>query len=450
METTDGLPTPRRYWAVLAISMALCMSVLDTSIANVALPTIAHEMKAAEADAIWVVNAYQIVVTVSVFPLASLGDRVGHRRMYQIGLAVFILASLACALADSILTLSLARAVQGLGAAILTSMNGALIRFTYPSNRLGQAVGVSAMVVGVSLALGPTIASGILAVGSWRWLFGVNVPFGLVTMIVAGLALPATQRSPHRFDLASAVLSAAMFGLVIYGLEGLARDPTAWTWAQIVAGLAAGYVVVRRSLNRPAPMIPLDLLRAPSFALAATTSVCAFVAWGMAMVGLPFLMTANLGRTAVETGLLMTPWPMAAAAFAPISGRLADRLPAGLLGGVGLTIFATALVLLATIPPGASDVDIAWRMALCGAGFSMFQAPNNRVMMGAAPLTRAGAAGGTVSTARLVGQTMGALGLAVLFRLAPDEATRAGLGLAAGVAVAAAVVSSLRLRRPQT
>src|SRR5580658_1191722 len=176
----DGLPVPRRHWAIAAIILAITMSVLDSTIVNVALPSLAHDFRASDAASIWVINAYQIAILMALLPLASLGEIVGYRRVSQCGLAVFTLASLACALAPSLLTLTIARIVQGMGAAGIMAVNAALVRFTYPQRMLGRAIGINAFVVACSAAVGPTIASAVLAVATWRWLFAINLPIGLV------------------------------------------------------------------------------------------------------------------------------------------------------------------------------------------------------------------------------------------------------------------------------
>ena len=223
----DGLPVPRRYWAIAAIALAITMSVLDSTIVNVALPTIARELHASAAASIWVINAYQLAILMLLLPLASLGEIVGYRRVAQTGLAVFTLASLGCAFAPDLLTLSIARIVQGLGAAGIMSVSGALVRFTYPHRYLGRAVGINAFVVATSAALGPTIASAVLAVAHWRWLFGINVPLGILTIAIALYALPDNERSQRRFNLAAAVLCAGAFGLLLSGLQSLAHHSAA-------------------------------------------------------------------------------------------------------------------------------------------------------------------------------------------------------------------------------
>ena len=177
--TTDengGLPAPQRYWAIITVVLAVFMSVLDSAIANIALPTIARDLDASPAGSIWVVNAYQLAITILLLPLASLGEILGYRRVYLAGLAVFTVASLCCALANSLLALTLARVLQGVGAAGIMSVNGALVRFIYPHHLVGRGIGMVAIVVAIAAALGPTVAAAILAVAPWHWLFAVNLP----------------------------------------------------------------------------------------------------------------------------------------------------------------------------------------------------------------------------------------------------------------------------------
>jgi DHA2 family multidrug resistance protein-like MFS transporter len=442
----DGLPIPQRYWSVAAIWLAMTMSVLDGAIANVALPTIARELNASAASSIWIVNAYQLAITVTLLPLAALGDRLGYRRVYMAGLAVFTLGSLGCALSHSLSELTAARVLQGVGAGGIMSINAALVRFTYPSRLLGRGIGLNAVVISISAAIGPTVASGILSVASWEWLFAVNVPIGLLAIAIAARALPRTDGSGRRLDAIAALLNALAFGFLILGAESVVRDGLAQGLAKLAVGAVAAVLLVRRELGRPAPLVPLDLLRIPIFGLSIATSVVSFAAQMLAYVSLPFYFQGVLGRSAVETGLLMTPWPLAVGVTAPIAGRLADRYPAGLLGGVGLAVFAIGLGLLSTIHPGASNLQIVWRMAVCGLGFGFFQSPNNRAMVSSAPLHRSGAAGGMLATARLLGQTAGAVTTALFFHLAGMRATGLALVTASAVAAAAAGVSLLRLR----
>jgi len=444
MTDWNGLPTPRRYWAVLAIWLAITMAVLDASIANVALPAIARDLHAAAAESIWVVNAYQLAIVVALLPLAALGEILEYRRVFQVGLILFVLASIGCCFAHTLPELTIARAVQGFGAAGIMSVNGALVRFTFPHAQLGRGVGLNALVVSVASVLGPTIASAILAIGPWQWLFAVNVPIGIAAWLVGRAALPESPRQDRKLDWIAAGLNVATFGLIIAGVDLFTRGGSLIGLAIAAAGIASGVVLVRRSLSQPRPLAPVDLMRSRLFSLTVATSVASFAAQMLAFVALPFYLQAALHRTQVETGLLITPWPLGVGVAAPIAGRLADRYPAAILGGVGLITLAAGLGLLATMPADASNLGVGLRMALCGVGFGFFQAPNNRTMLSSAPLERTGAAGGMLATARLTGQTIGATLTAVLFRMSGEGAVSA---LAAGAAFAAiaSVVSFSRL-----
>jgi DHA2 family multidrug resistance protein-like MFS transporter len=442
----DGLPTPQRYWAVLAIWIAMTMSVLDGAIANVALPTIARNLHASEGASIWIVNAYQLAITVALLPLASLGDKIGYRRVYIAGLVVFTVGSLACALSGSLEQLTAARVAQGLGAAAIMSINAALVRMAYPSRMLGHGIGLNAVVVSVAAVVGPTVASAILSVASWHWLFAINVPVGLLAMGMAAFALPRTPGSGAPLDFPSAGLNALMFGGLVLGAENVAHAASPAGFAMLLVGAAAGVALVRRQLPLVAPLLPIDLLRIPIFRLSIMTSVVSFAGQMLAFVALPFLFQSQMGRSAVETGLLMTPWPLAVCVTAPIAGKLADRFNVAILGAAGLSVFACGLALLALLPADASAPDIVWRMVICGIGFGLFQSPNNRAIVSSAPRNRSGAAGGMLATARLLGQTTGAVVMGVLFHLATPRPTTTALGIAGGMAATAALVSLLRLK----
>ncbi len=442
----DGVPLPQRYWAITTILLGLTLAVLDGAIANVALPTIARDVHASPADSIWVVNAYQLTVTISLLPLASLGDIIGYRLIYRWGLVVFTLASLGCALSSSLASLTVARVIQGFGAAGIMSVNGALVRFIYPRRMLGRGFGINATVGSISSAVGPTVAAAILSVANWPWLFAVNLPIGAAAIVMAWRALPRTPRSGQPFDISSALLSAVVFGTLITGIDGLGHgERVVAVVVQLLVALAMGAVLVTRQMTRSAPLLPVDLMRIPLFALSVATSVCSFMAQGMSLVALPFLFEVTMGLNEVTTGLLMTPWPLTVALIAPISGRLSDRYPAGLLGGVGLAVMAVGLGLLALLPAHPALLDIVWRTAICGVGFGFFNTPNNRAILTSAPRARSGGASGMQATARLLGQTVGAAVVALVFGLAPQNGTIFVLVIATGISVLAALVSFTRV-----
>jgi DHA2 family multidrug resistance protein-like MFS transporter len=442
---TDGLKQPQRFWAIVTTGIAIFMTVVDSSIANVALPTISADLNVDPSASVWIVNAYQVAILLSLLPLASLGDIYGYRRVYLIGLVLFTVASLACALSSSLSALVLARVAQGMGGAGVMSVNVALVRFIHPSHRLGYGIGISAVVIASSAAAGPTIASAILAVLPWPWLFAVNVPIGVAAVAIGSYALPTTPRSGHRFDFVSTVLSAISFGTLIALIHTIGRDgPPILIAAELAATLIVGFQLCRRQVSMPSPLLPIDLLRIPIFALSVLTCVCSFAAQMLALVALPFHLQ-TIGYSAVQTGLLITPWPLATALLAPIAGRLSDRYPAGLLGLLGLTAFAAGLAGLALLPEHVGTFDIAWRMALAGAGFGLYQSPNNRAMQAAAPRARSGGASGMQSMARLVGQTIGASLAALLFHRLAGSGAIAAIWLGAGLGLLGGLVSALRL-----
>ena len=443
---TDGVPMPQRMWAILTIALGLTLAVLDGGIANVALPTIAREVNTSPANSIWVVNAYQVAVTIALLPLSSLGEIYGYRRIYQAGLTLFTLASLACALSSSLPTLIVARMLQGLGAAGIMSVNSALIRFIYPRRWLGRGVGLNATVGSIASALGPSVASVILAVAPWPYLFAVNVPLGILGAVIALRTLPNTPLSGARFDFPSAALQAVAFGLLLFGISEMGHgDSWVRVGVELTVAAVAGFVLVVRQLSRTAPLLPVDLLRIPLFALSVTTSVCAFIAQAAAQVSMPFLFEHRFGRDQVMTGLLMTPWPLVVAVIAPFAGRLADKYPAGLLGGAGLAVMGLGLLAMSLLPDHPITLDIVWRMTLCGIGFGFFNTPNNRAIITSAPPIRTGGASGMQATARLLGQSTGAAMVALVFTAFPLTGTTVTLFIAAGVAAVAACVSFSRL-----
>lgn len=456
MEIADGLPPAERRRAMATVSIAICISVLATAIASIALPAIAVDLQVSPAMSIWVVNAYQLAVTVSLLPLSSLGDIYGYRRVYLWGLAVFCVGSLACGMADTLPLLVAGRVLQGFGAAGIMSVNTALVRYIYPRAQLGRGVGFTALIVATSSAAGPSLAAGILAVASWQWLFIFNVPFAVLALVLAMRVLPATPRSGHRFDLASALLNALSFGLIFIGIDGFGHGRGILVSLAVLAlGIGSAIVFVRRQLSLAAPMLPVDLFRIPLFALSVITSICSYVCQTLAYLALPFYFQYVGGQSQTDTGLLMTPWPAIVILIAPIAGRLSDRYPAGLLGGCGLAVLTVGMLLLSGVPADAHWIDVTWRMLICGFGFGFYQSPNNRALISSAPRERSGAGSGMLSTARLTGQTIGGLIVALLLALngsgVEDVARGAtqALLIGAGFAGTGMVVSFLRLRERQ-
>jgi DHA2 family multidrug resistance protein-like MFS transporter len=298
--------------------------------------------------------------------------------------------------------------------------------------------------VSAAAAFGPTVASTILAFGPWEWLFAVNVPIGVLTFFVGRASLP-TSATSGRLDLPSTLLNIATFGFGFIGIDVMTRGGNAWFGgAELALAAIAGATLIRRARAQPRPLVPIDLLRNTIFTLSVVTSIGSFSAQMLAFVSLPFYLQGLLHRTQVDTGFLMTPWPLAAGVAAAFAGRLADRFAAPILSSVGLALLALGLLSLALLPGDATSLAVAWRMAICGLGFGFFQSPNNRTMLSSAPMGRSGAAGGMLATARLTGQTIGATLAAICFRFA-SHAALVALATAAAFAAVAALASLARL-----
>jgi DHA2 family multidrug resistance protein-like MFS transporter len=440
----DGLPLPRRYAAVAAILGAGVLVVLDGAIANVALPSIAQQLQAAPADAVWIVTAYQLAVVMFLLPASAVGERLGYRRVFAGGVALFTAASVLCALAPSLPWLVAARCLQGLGGAAVMPLGLALLRFTYPRRLLGQAIAWNALAVAGATAAGPAVGAGLLSVASWPWLFAVNLPVGAL-VLVACARLPSPQGTGLRLDLGSIALNAIMFAAFVLGSDWLPSSP--WSGGVLLAVSAGSMVLlVRREKPKVAPLIPLDLLRGRSFRLSIVASVCCFTGQMIGYLALPFYFQHELGLSTMATGALMTPWPLAVMVAAPLSARLAKRVPTAWLCAFGGGCLSIGLALCAAWPiEGDPRLPMAIFTSLAGLGFGFFQTPNNQNMLLAAPKERSGAAGGAQGTARLTGLTLGSLLMGLLFALLTSlRAVHWGLALAALAALAGGAVSLLR------
>ena len=357
---------------MVAIWLAMVMAVLDSAIANVALPTIAHDLGASPQASIWVINAYQIAIVMLLLSVASLGEIFGYRRVYAVGLVLFVAASVVCTFAGSLTGLALARFAQGFGAAAIMGINGALVRFTYPKAMLGRGIGYNALVVAIASAAGPSVAAAILAAGSWRWLFAINVPFGLASLAIGWLALPRPPREHRAFDWRSALLAAASFAALFVAVESGTRGDLRLGGAALAALLVAGTLTLRRARRQTDPLIPLDLIRVPLLRLSYMASIGSFAAQMIGLVALPFYLQLRWRYDHTEAGLIITALPLGVAVAAPIAGRLVERVAAGLLGGVGLLLLAAGYVAIALVPPHGSVVPLVTAVALCGIGFGFF------------------------------------------------------------------------------
>lgn len=444
--------TTRQYLAVASVLAAMMMGVLNGTIMNVALPTFAKDFAVESSTAIWVVNAFQLVITMLMLSFATLGDIYGYRRIFFTGVSVFIGASILCACSTSFEMLVASRILQGFGSACTMSVNIALIRLIYPPKMLGRGMAINAMVISVSAASGPTLAGLILSVASWNWLFLINLPLGLIALLLGWKLLPAnpSNQTKRRFDKISALGNALTFGLLIYTLEGVAHaENRALIYIQFLLLIVIGTLYVRRQQKLETPILPVDLFKIPIFSLSIASSTASFTAQMLAMVSLPFFLQNVLGFDAVEIGLLMTPWPLATILAAPLSSRLLERhVHPGLLGGIGMGIFAFGLFMLYFLPEDPEKWQIIWRMAVCGMGYGLFQTPNNVTITASVPMNRTGGASGMLGTARQLGQTLGATLVALTFRFfAEDKEFQMCILCAVIFALGSMVLSVLRMPR---
>jgi DHA2 family multidrug resistance protein-like MFS transporter len=428
--------------AVVATTIGTIITMMDQTIVNTALPTIAHDVRTTASASIWVINAYQLALTVGIVPLASVGDIVGYVRLYRVGLIVFVLASLACVFSQTLEMLVVARFVQGIAGAAITVTTGPLLRRAFPPEMLGRATGFTAMSVALGAAAGPIVSGVILSVASWQWLFAINVPVALTSLALVMFFVAPQSGTGAPFDWKSALLSIASFGLAVFGFDALSHHAPWWAIAgQLGAALIVTIAFIRRELSLPLPMFAVDLFARAPFTLAVFACFASFISQTIAYVALPFLFQTVMGRTPLEVGELLLPWLLAAAAVAPFAGRLADRFNSSRLAAIGLAIFATGLALSVHLAQHAAAWDIMWRMAVCGVGYGLFQSPNNRSLQSSAPRERSGGPQAIQGVARLLGQTTGAVLVALVFSTA-ESGVRAS-GTSAGAIAGAMVLATV-------
>ncbi len=447
----NGLPVPLRWGAIVAVAFGVSVSVVDSVIANVALPTLAAEFGISSANSVWIVNAYQLALITTLLIFSNMGDIIGYRRIYISGLVLFTAASAGCALSSTFVSLIAWRAAQGIGAAAITSVNTTLIRIIYPRHMLGRGMGINATVVAVSSVAGPSVAAAILSVTTWHWLFAVNLPIGLVAFVLSRRFLPQNpvRVEGRRFDWRSGVMCALSFGLAMACVEGYSHSMAIHAWIVMAAvTVVVAWRFVKDQLHKTMPILPFDLLKIPIFSLSIVTSICSFTAQMLAMVSLPFILQHSMGYDAVSTGLIFTAWPMVIMVVAPVAGVLAEHIHAGYLGLTGLLVMTAGLVMLGLLPAEPSDFDIIWRLVVCGMGFGLFQSPNNSIMIASAPQHRSGSASGMLATARLTGQTAGAALVAFFFHWHGGETTMTPLFVAAAFAFLGALLSASRIHLP--
>ncbi len=442
----EGLPAPRRRVAILAILLTISTITMDSSAINVALPEIGETLGVAPREVTVVVGVYQLIIVACLFPIASLSEILGYRRVYLCGLAVFVVGAALNALAGSLEMLVTTRALQALGAACVMSVNLAMLRYVVPASHLGRSIGVNAMAVALSTTAGPAIAGWLLGFLPWNAVVMLGVPTGLIGLVLAVISLPESEKVRRSFDGKSALLSAAAFGFFTYSLVLTSREGGAFlAIVMLTVGLLSGVALFRRQRGSKTPLVPLDLFKQPAFSLSVATSICAFSTQMLAYVSLPFALQVGMSFTSAETGLILSAWPFALLFTAPVAARLADTRYNGRCVAAGLGMMALGMVLLSLMPADTETWGVCLRLAVCGVGFSLFQTPNNHSLMGAAPRYRGSAASSSLATARLLGQALGTSLAAIGLTFGPGGALH-GLLLGAVLSGGGLIIALVRYR----
>jgi DHA2 family multidrug resistance protein-like MFS transporter len=449
LERERGLTGSRRVLAIMSVSLGTILTTLSGSMINIALPTLSRDLHVTPSAAVLVVTVYQLVLMMTMLPFSALGDRIGHRTIYQYGQAIFVVATLLSFFAQSLPFLILVRAFQALGGAAALSVSSALIRAIYPASRLGRGLSLNTVIAAGFASFAPSVGGAILGVARWPWLFAVLVPFGVFSILIGRKSLPESVRHEAPFDVLGAVLCAATFGFAVIGLEsGLHGDSPVISAAMVALGIGIGVGFVRRELRQERPVLPVDLLRRRDIALTSLALLAGYLSSSIIALTLPFQLQQNFHLSPIEAGAVMAPWPLVTMLVAPLAGMLSDRYPAGLLGGIAMAIAVCGLTSLAFIPAHPTHFDLVIRIMLCGLGFGMFYSPNARQVVASAPLDRTAAAGALGTTTRGVGQTFGATAVAALLASGMGGGRAAPL-IAAGLAAMAGFGSLMVLRPPE-
>lgn len=460
--TPSGNDSGVNKWLVFSIvAIGVFMSTLDSSIVNISLPSIAAYFGAPLSGAVeWVVIAYLVVIAATLLTIGRLADMTGRKAIWAWGLAIFTAGSALCGAAPSLGFLIAARALQAVGGSLLFAVSAALITSAFPSSERGRALGMNALSVALGVSVGPTLGGFITQDLSWRWIFYVNVPLGIVGVIATLRFLREPAHAAHgRFDSLGATLLTIGLACLTLGLSfgqewGWSSPLLIATLATSIVALVSLIVTEQRVKN---PIVPLGVLKNRVFASANLSLLLSFLALFAVSFMMPFYLEQLRGFSLVESGLLLTPLPLTLAAIAPFSGRLADRIGTRWLAAGGLAIACIGLVFISQLNAESSIFDIIWRLVLTGVGQAIFQSPNNSALMGSAPRDAQGVASGFLATGRVVGQSVSVALAGAIFaslggahagaQLASARHTTAGHPLPAAIVSAAqqAFVSGFRV-----
>jgi EmrB/QacA subfamily drug resistance transporter len=432
-------------WTFAITSVALFMVTLDNLVVTTALPVIRRDLHASLSQLEWTVNAYTLTFAVLLLTGAALGDKLGRRLMFSVGILVFTLSSAAAALAPSATALDVARAAQGVGGAIVTPLTLTLLSAAMPRERRGLALGAWGGIGGLAVAIGPLVGGAVVQGISWQWIFWLNVPIGLVLAPLAFLRLRESRGPAGRLDLGGlALVSAGLFGIV----WGLVRgNGVGWGSSEIVGSLTAGAIVlalfVLWELRAPAPMLPMRFFRNRAFALTNVASLFMFLGmFGSIFLLAQFFQTVQ-GYSPLDAGLRILPWTAMPIFIAPIAGALSDRIGGQRIMGVGLALQAIGLAWISGVStPTTPYSELVIPFVISGMGMALFFAPVANVVLSAVRPEEEGQASGAQNAIRELGGVFGIAVLASIFARYGGYASAEGFvdGMRAAVWVGAAVV----------
>lgn len=419
------------------VGLGVLMGTLDAGIVNISLPTLVEAFQTDFASVQWVVLSYLLVITSLMLSVARLGDMLGKKKVYMAGLALFTLGSLLCGLSPGIRWLIGFRALQGVGAVMMTALGTAIITEIVPAAERGRALGIMGSVVSIGIAAGPMLGGVLIGLVGWQAVFLVNVPLGIVTLFMVWRVVPASARRAQgqRFDVTGAVLMFLTLGSYALGMTlgqrlGFERG--------LIIGLLSGSVVglllfVWVEGRVSSPMLDLSLFRNVLFSLNLLMGFLTFIMIG-GMFIFPFFLELVQGYPTEQVGLMMSIFPVMMGITAPLSGALSDRFGSRIISLAGLAVIVAGCVAISTLYEEVSVIGYLLRLAPLGIGMGMFQSPNNSAIMGAAPREKLGVASGLLALVRTLGQTTGLPLIGMLFTA---QVMAAG-GLVAGSDVAAA------------
>ena len=437
-----------RKWLILtSVSLGSLMATLDGSIVNIALPAIQTDFTIDLTTVEWVVVAYLLVVGSLLLPFGRLGEVLTFKRVYLVGFAIFTLASVCCGAAPNAAGLVAFRVVQGVGAAMLMAMGPAIVAHTFHDRERGRALGLNAISVSIGLSLGPALGGILTQVASWRAIFLINAPIGLLAILWAARVLPAeTRGKDESFDVKGAALS----GVALFALLLALSDGQEWGWTSpAIVGLFIAFIILggafllaeRRSIQ---PMIDLALFRIRPFSAGLASVVVAFAGLFTATFLLPFLLEQGRGFSPIEAGLLLTPVPITMALVAPLSGIASDRFGPRILASAGMAIMVLGFLSLTQLSVDFTLPDLVWRLVLLGVGQGMFMSPNSSAVLGSVPRPRVGTASGTLAQMRVNGQAVGiALSGAIVATRLPVHLAELGGGAPTAAVQSAALAGAI-------